>query len=133
MKSIEWRAATKDDLPRVKELHGDLERMLGREFDLPDVSKRPVVMCMLAERDGKVIGGFYTEINVELCFFGTDPRVTAAVHRVSRPWINATRQAGARLMRCFVPKELADKIKKPLNKAGFQDVSEKYSHFAQKL
>lgn len=103
--SIRWRLYEKRDKDSILALHVQQEFSLGRKMDLPDLMEAPVLVPMVAERDGEVLGAFYLEAVPEAVFVARDPIVSASALRIA-PQIMARMQArGFRMVRMHVPGE----------------------------
>jgi hypothetical protein len=137
MKQPKWRMYRPGDEDQVLGLHLDQEQKLGLDLDFPDLLKKPVLLTLVAEVDGKVAGGFYIEAVPELCFFGTDPLVTASALRLRGPVLDGfLKKRGFRIVRTEVPESndvIAARIGRELTRNNFQQTDEGYSHFMYDL
>lgn len=116
------RVATEEDMPAIRELHGQIEGALGQhgKMDLPEVADPAVLEFFLSERDGQAVTGLYIEKCVEMCFVGMDPEGTAALREITARIFQQSAEAGVRFAHCLVPAEMAEAVGKHLEKSGFK-------------
>jgi len=100
------RRATRDDMPRLRELHAETEKRIGMKMDLPEVGDRAVLGFWVVERDGKIVRAFYEEIGIEHVEVGTDALSAQEVWRFQQNVFNQAQAKGARYLHCFVPPAL---------------------------
>lgn len=118
------------DLDAVILLHAEQETVLGCSMDLPDLMKPPVLEAWVAERDGKVVGGFYCEAVIEPTFFGRDPEVSASARRFAPKVLASLAARSFRIARMQVPRWIgrdAETICKELKAVGF-DRTDEFHH-----
>lgn len=128
-----WDAQSKRDWDAVVALHHEQELALGRPMDLPEVWNHPVLVTMLAERDGEIVGGFYFESCPEFCMMGRDPEVTASARRRAPKELGELKACGFRIIRTEVPSFMdadeAESIAKELLRTGFESTDGEYTHY----
>jgi hypothetical protein len=105
LESIHWRTYEARDREHILALHVQQEFALGQRMDLPDLMKRPVpiVLPMVAERDGEVLGAFYLEAIPEAVFITRDPLVSASALRLAPQIMANMKRCGFRMVRLHVP------------------------------
>ena len=128
------------------------EKFTGQRVDRLNLTLPPVLCSWVCEINGVIAGGIYEEAIAEACLIGVDPRVTASLLRCMVPRLTkGTRERGIRWIRMFIPQQLpwyvrfalwvyrsnnhtlAEKLVKPLAKAGFVNKDETLSHFSLDL
>lgn len=97
--------------------------------DLPCLTKFPVWLALVAERNGEIVDFCYFEMNLEFCQGGCDPRASAALRRVAPGLIQRFVKKGFRLLRTFIPKGAPAGIGKELKRTGLRSQDEMYEHF----
>lgn len=113
------RPATKADEPRIRELHGEIEALLGTRMDLPAVGDPAVASWWVAEQDGVVTNFCYQEIVIEHVGGGRDPRGTAALIAAKDKIYGPIKAAGTRFVHCMVPEQFDAEVGKHCLSAGF--------------
>lgn len=134
MKSnLTWRRYEEKDWDAVVALHHEQELGLGRPMDLPDIGTHPVLVAMVAERDGEVVGCYYFESVPELVFVGRDPEVTASAKRRAPKELGELEKCGFRIVRLEAPRFMnedeAKSIAKELERTGFESTDGEYTHY----
>lgn len=128
-----WDAQSKRDWDAVVALHHEQELALGRPMDLPEVWNHPVLVTMIAERGGEIVGAYYFESCPELVFVSRDPEVTASAKRRAPKELSELKNCGFRIVRLELPKFMdadeARSIAKELERADFESTDEEYSHY----
>lgn len=118
MLNVHWRPATAEDMPKLESIQHAMNTRLGEDYDLPEISEeRPkaIMLAMVAEHEGKIIGMAYVEMVPELKFCSDDPRFSAAVRRDLWPEIVAnSRKQGIRFIQMPVPEKADKRIAKAL-------------------
>jgi hypothetical protein len=111
-------------------LHAQQEEALGCAFDLPDLMKPPVLEAWVAERSGRVVGGFFCEAVVDTVFFGRNPEVSASARRLAPSVIAGLAVRGFRSAQIQVPRWIgqeAETIRRELQRVGF-DPTDDFHH-----
>ncbi len=137
MKSLSLRVATRADWPAIVARHQEQQKLQGTNYELPELFGRhahavAVVLVTVDESD-EVQNVVYVERIAEMRFVGTDPQATAIARREIDGLAFLLRMQGYRWLECFVPRQLAASIGKPLMAAGFENKDEELSHFTRDL
>lgn len=135
---ITWRKYRQSDiyfkdLDAVVLLHLETEAAIGRKMALPNMMDKPVLEAHLAVEDDVVVGGFYCEAIVEVCFFGRRADVSASARRYCRGVISSMKQRGFRQVRVLCPRWIgrdAESIGKELEAVGFISTDPNFTHYA---
>lgn len=114
------RAATSADLPRIRELHQQLENQAAQKFDLPDIGDAALLGFWVVEKDGEIINGFYIEKLLEFCMIGSDPEGTAEIIKFQAERLAEAQKIGARYVHCNVPPDMEEAIYPHLEKNQFE-------------
>jgi hypothetical protein len=134
---LKWRLYNKDtDAAAVTVLHAKQEEMLGRTMDLPNLAERPVVLPLVCEENGEIVGALYAEAILEICFVGTDPRVTASARFLKPEVVKFAKERRVRFIRMLCPKWVKDTaaiVSVALRRAGFVSTDEEYANFLMDL
>lgn len=86
MLKVNWRPVAEQDRPTLEAIQAEMNLRLGENFELPKLELageegRAIMMAMVAELDGQIIGTWYVEMVAELKFCSVDPRFTAVARR----------------------------------------------------
>lgn len=134
---IRWRQYRQSDvylkdLDAVVELHFQQEQAIGREMQLPDMMKPPVLETWVGERDGEIVSFFYIEAIAEPVFGGRDAEASASARRFAPHIFASLKQRGLRMVRmeipCDIPEE-AESIGRELDRTGFISSDGRYLHY----
>jgi hypothetical protein len=121
------------DWEAVQELHRKQTAMLGKAMDLPDLRQPPIALAVVEERDGEIVGCSYFEGMMELGHIGADPQGIATLMKHVRALKFHFRSRKVRHVRAFVEKSVEKPIAKRLERAGFTNLDQQYSHYALEL
>jgi hypothetical protein len=117
----------------VRALHKQTEEAIGRRMDFPPLTDHPVLRAEVAERDGKIVGGFYLESCPEVCFFGRDAEVTLSSMHHARETFLKLKEHGFRIVRLEVPRAISDDerqmIRRALKAVGFRETDSENEHY----
>lgn len=134
MTKITLREAEKEDWPAIVALHLEQQRRQGTNYELPYLFGPEIALCVVGvDAAGAVRSCAYVERIAELRFVGSDPRVTAAARKEAPGLAYILKQKGYRWLECFVPRQLAGAIGRPLARAGFVCADGELSHYTLDL
>ena len=71
-----WRTYEAADKCAVDALHIEMQARLGQTFELPDLSKRPILVSLVYEKDGVITHAAALEAEAELMVLGNGPLPT---------------------------------------------------------
>src|ERR1700691_3825173 len=133
MKFREYREDDeRSDKLEVAELHRETEAAVGKKMDFPALTDHPVLRAEVAEKDGRIAGGFYLESVPEVVFFGRDAEVTVSAIRHAPETLKKLKEHGFRIVRIEVPRSLDDvekeMIARALDHVGFKETDSEYRH-----
>lgn len=137
MKRLELRMARPSDWPSIVSLHEQQQRLQGTHYELPDLFGKhrgaiPLALVTVDEND-QILNAVYVERIAEVRLVGIDPRATAFARRDIDGIAYLLQAQGYRWLECFVPRELAEPIGKPLCAAGFDCKERELVHFTKDL
>lgn len=104
LKHIEWRWFNRDtDMEAVTALHGQMEKRLGRNMDLPELDRRPVIASVVGETNGLITHGVFAEVEAEICAIGPNILPASEARGAEHLLLPALRYYDLRIARCYVP------------------------------
>lgn len=123
------------DIAAVTALHQDQIAKYGKDKvgDMPNLLHKPVVLALVCEHAGKIIDAYYFEAVLELCGVGCSPRAAVALKHASNGLFEHFKKRGFRMMRTFIPREVAEPVGEQLELTGFKPQDEFYAHFLKDL
>lgn len=75
---VTWRVALEKDLPELLKAHTEAHEHING-YKHPHPMKPPVVLTLVAEKDGKILGGMYVEAVAEVTMIGTSAEAFATI------------------------------------------------------
>lgn len=120
------RQAEPRDVPRIRELHAEIEKKMGRKMDLPAIDDLAVLGFWVQERNGIVVRFFYLERGVEFCTGGEDAEGIEELRQFERCLIALLVKSRARVLHCHVPQQFPN-TGRHLEHSGFERTG--YEHF----
>jgi hypothetical protein len=126
-----------DERAALMALHVEQEVALDRRMDHPNLALEPVMIPLVARREGQIIGGLYVEAVGEVCFIGRDPLVSSSGLRIAGQVFGNLQCRGFRFVRMQIPNAKwigaeADIIGTMVRKAGFV-LQDEYDHYLYDL
>lgn len=96
-----------EDVPALDAMHAEMEKKIGHRLDRPDLFTEPVICAVVGEVNGVIVQGLYLEALAESCACG--PSVLAVKEMLDGVAMleAVARSYKIRLIRCFVPAQLA--------------------------
>ena len=125
------QAVADADKEALKAIHQQQIEKYGAELvgDFPELDQWPVRMCLVAERGGKIVDGYYFECSLELCGIGCDPEAAIALKRSAPALIQHFRKQKFRFIRTYIPRAVEKQVGKTLTKTGFRQQDQDLAHF----
>lgn len=128
---LTWRLALPEDMPRLYELWGAMDRKLGKQ-DKPDLLKLPVLLALVAEDEaGVIVGGVYGEAVVDFTGIGTDRRAMESAAELFPELREFFRVRSLRVARVLVPRRLANGMRERL--PGFREITQRFAQFCYQI
>lgn len=90
-------------------------------------------LALVAERNGEVRQACLFQRTVEMMCFGTDPHATAFSRGEMGRAAYLLRARGYDDVHCQVPRAMADRMERPLRRAGYERDDDKLAHFYRSL
>jgi len=90
-------------MPRIRQLHAQIEKRMGATMDLPDVKNPAILGYWVVQRNDRVVQFFYIERCLEICFGGADPQAMELVRRFQHEAVQIMLASKARVLHCHVP------------------------------
>lgn len=131
---LSFRNAEPSDWEALKLLHVEQQQAQGTKFELPNLfSKQFPIVIVGCDDAGVIRQCFYVESVAELRFIGCDPHATALSQREADALCYWLKLLGFRWLECFVPRQLAKAIAKPLRRARFKYKGKSLAYFTRDL
>lgn len=112
---LHWRPYRPSDQDALEAIQRRINTELGKDYEVPDMQGKGIFLCMVAEREGRVVGCWFVELVGELKFVTSDPQVTA---EASRDWWEPLQLAaihrGLRFIQVPVPKNAHEAVAEAL-------------------
>ena len=104
MKRISLRQATRDDWPRILEVHREHQAAQGTNYELPWLFGPAIAIALVGvEESGTIRNCIYVETIAELRFVGCDPKATAFSRREIEGLSYVSKAPGLSLAGVFCP------------------------------
>ena len=98
-----WRTYEAADKCAVDALHIEMQARLGQTFELPDLSKRPILVSLVYEKDGVITHAAALEAEAELMVLGNGPLPTNDFKEADRVLTGVCSAYRIRMVRALVP------------------------------
>ena len=93
------------DKAAVMELKQRMEARLGRQFDVPELSERPILCSLVYEQNGCVTNAAFLEVECEVQALGDAPLPRKEWDKAGKMLSEACSLYDIRLVRAFVPNQ----------------------------
>ncbi len=139
MKPIILRPARPTDMEAIERFHREQNERDGTSYPLTRIFNadgslaRNVAVALVGEQNGEPKQALYVERTAEMLFAGCDPKATAFARRDADALCAVLAWQGYTGLHCAVPVALAEAIRKPLEKAGFERTDDRLAHFFRDL